>query len=214
MGIKENRYATEIRRRLLSPPNGVPDPGIDLKRKNQPPPQPEPQALPPEPAPTETPPSSCKVLPFIPRNLSLTRLIGLIALHSGFPAADLLGASRKFDLTLARHTAIWLCLRYFPKRSLMQLAKVFNRDHTSIIHGRDRIRRYIDSASPEGVRIRALIESVEGDINDCSRFTLPNFNEFDMALRAKEGIQEPEIPPMGERSMGSLAKSEEEVQKT
>jgi len=44
------------------------------------------------------------------------------------------GRRRSRDLVAPRHAAIWLAKRLLPSRSLPQLANVFNRDHTTIMH--------------------------------------------------------------------------------
>jgi hypothetical protein len=137
MGIEENRHATEIRRKLFNPPNAVPDLGIDLKRPRPPQPRPKPQIESSQPAPPEPPPSN--IILFTPLGLTPLRVIDLVAKHTGFTVAGILGKARQHPITFARHIAFWLCIKHFPKRSLPQMGKIFNRDHTSVIHGRERI---------------------------------------------------------------------------
>lgn len=208
MGVNENRHATEVRRRLLNPPNAVPDSGIDLKRKRLPKPLQEPQEPPQQPEPQEIPPSSSNVLQFVPRNLTIMRLIEMVAQHTGFPVADLLGPSRKAALTFARHTAIWLCIKHFPRKSLPQIGLVFCKDHTSIIHARDRMRRYSDSNSPEGIRLRQTIQSVEGDIYDHSGPSVPDLSQSPVAVGQQESIQEQRVPSLDQGSASLLDAAE------
>lgn len=170
MGLQENRHATEIRRRLLTPPNAVEDAGIDLKRGSRlvPPAAPEsesPPACPPQATePTVPEPSPSNILPFVPKKLTALRVIELVAKHTGYGVAAILSDSRKGKVTLARHIAIWMCIKHFPERSLPQHGLTFDRDHTSIIHARDRIKGYLNSDSTEGESIRRIIRRVEEEI--------------------------------------------------
>jgi hypothetical protein len=165
MGIEENRHATEVRLRLLNPPNAVLDQGIDLKRLSLSKPLQEPLEALPGPTPPE-PPSN--VLPFTPHYLTVMRVIELVAKHTGFSVADILSENRKYDVTFARHIAVWLCRKHCPNRSFPQLAITFKRDHSTVMHGRDRMGRYLTSNGPEGIRLRHIIRLVEGDIGDHS----------------------------------------------
>lgn len=179
-----SRNAREVRLRLLNPPNAVPDLGIDLKRKTPQPPAPGrlvQEYHPPKPV--------YKPLPSHPpivliHRLNARRIVELVSRHSGYSVDDLLGPHRRVALVFIRHIAIWLCSKHLPHRSLMYLASIFRRDHTSILHGRNRIRRYIEGMSPEGERIKELVRRVEGDIHDRHRSSLSGISQPDMAIRS------------------------------
>lgn len=171
MGATENRHATDVRRRLMMPSNAVPDHGIDLKRQRLESPKPQiiplPQPKPPEipPAPPSAAPELPAVPPLISKPLTSARIIDLVARHTGWSVAEILNDDRRTPLVFARHIAIWLCLQYLPRRvSFTQLALIFKKDHTTIIHARDRMRRYSESNSPQGDRLREISQLVAEDI--------------------------------------------------
>lgn len=190
MGLEENRYATMIRRRLLSPPNPVPDAGIDLRRKriaSPPPPPPEPIETQPEQN-QATPPTSL-VLPFQSKALTVVQLIGFVGKYLNITTEEILSADRRQRVAFARHIAFWLCIKHFPKRSISGLSHIFKKDHTSVIHGRDRIRRYLTSECSYGVLTREIIAKVEGEINELNRrLAMAAECEPDMAVRSEASI--------------------------
>lgn len=167
MGIEDlSRQAREIRLRLYSPPNSVPDHGIDLKRRSQSVScanTPDKEEFQPE-------PPRAVILPFpiAGRWVSIQRVISLVAKHSGYTVAEITGTSRKKDLSLARHVAIYLCFKNM-KVSYSRLGISFNKDHTTIMHGRGRIVRWLGTpalaSTPDAARIRHLVAAVEQDLN-------------------------------------------------
>lgn len=52
----------------------------------------------------------------------------------GIPVKTLLGASRNRNIVFARHFAIWVVHNERPDLSLPTLGRIFNRDHTTILH--------------------------------------------------------------------------------
>ena len=46
-------------------------------------------------------------------------------------------ASRKHECVKARSIAVCMILKYIPAFTLAKIGKLFNRDHTTIIHSRD-----------------------------------------------------------------------------
>ena len=58
--------------------------------------------------------------------------------ESGVTRNELLGPSRMATFVLARHVAMWLC-SVKGISSLSEIGRVFNRDHTSVLHGVRRV---------------------------------------------------------------------------
>lgn len=59
------------------------------------------------------------------------RIIDAVAAETGVPVAEILSNSRRRDIVLARHDAIWRCLAE-TQLSLVVVGRIFGRDHTSI----------------------------------------------------------------------------------
>ena len=72
----------------------------------------------------------------------------------------LLSRSRCRRFARPRHVAMWLCLRS-GKRSTTQVGRMFGRDHTSVMYGRNQVDRAISEGRPLG-RTAALIASTLG----------------------------------------------------
>jgi chromosomal replication initiator protein len=66
-----------------------------------------------------------------------------VAEQYGLTRARLLGRRRLPRFVLARHIAMLLCLEMLPGASLPQVGRWFHRDHTSVLHARDTMRRKI-----------------------------------------------------------------------
>lgn len=58
----------------------------------------------------------------------------MTARHYGVEVSSLLGRRRSAHVSWPRHVAIWTTAKVFPKRSLVELGRAFDRDHTSIMH--------------------------------------------------------------------------------
>ena len=153
--------AREIRERLRHPPNAVPDQGIDLKRK----PVPTVRRILTYP-PIPTPPEPEKFI-------SLNAIINATADYFLIGVRDILGHSRRPAVCYPRHIAIYLACKHLLCRhcnpmilckhdnpSITKLSKLFRKDHTSLIHGRDKIR--MESGDELVKRQIAAIEEMLG----------------------------------------------------
>jgi len=78
------------------------------------------------------------------RMLSHRLIQTVVAERYGTTRLKLVGRERLGKLVLARHIAMWLCLDMIKGASLPTVGKAFgNRDHTTVLHGRNRIRKKI-----------------------------------------------------------------------
>jgi chromosomal replication initiator protein len=75
--------------------------------------------------------------------LSPQRIQPIVAKHFGVARARLLGRRRQPRIVLARHVAILLCLEMIRGASLNMVGLWFHRDHTTVLHARERMRRKI-----------------------------------------------------------------------
>ena len=69
-------------------------------------------------------------------------IIDMVCKHESFEKSQVLGNRKKADVTLARQIAFWLACEC-TGQSLPAIARVFRRDHTTVIHGRDKIEMLI-----------------------------------------------------------------------
>ena len=75
----------------------------------------------------------------------------IVARQFGLTRAQLLGPRHLPRIVLARHIAMLLCLEELRGASLPQVGRWFHRDHTSVLHARDAMRRKI-AVDPEFAR--------------------------------------------------------------
>jgi chromosomal replication initiation ATPase DnaA len=70
----------------------------------------------------------------------IARLISITAIATGVPAAEIKGRSRAPEINRARQIVMVIATDYL-KCSLPTVARTLGRDHTTIINGRNRMRR-------------------------------------------------------------------------
>ena len=81
----------------------------------------------------------------MPPMLSAHLIQGVVAGHYNTTRAKLIGTERLARYVLARHVAMWLCLEMLKGASLPTVGRWFHRDHTTVLHGRNRIRQMIEN---------------------------------------------------------------------
>lgn len=205
------RRVAEIRRRLYNPANAVPDTGIDLKRipgfteaKKY---KLEPQQISTPTVKTTPPPSN--ILQFIGQRLTVRMLMQVVAFQGGIKVEDILSSSRAGGFLLARHAAYWLCCSYFPHMPLAQIGRVFGRDHSSIISGRNRITALMAVDS----YVRAFVENLQRDLDDITshcRPSVPCLCKSDLERRQRESLSQHTVHQVDQAGEPALAGAETE----
>jgi chromosomal replication initiator protein len=80
--------------------------------------------------------------------------------HSfGFATEDLLSSSRRQPLVLSRQIAMYLC-RELTDLSLPKIGEHFNRDHTTVLHSVDKVRRILRSDRAVFDRVNQLTQEL------------------------------------------------------
>lgn len=154
------RHYIAVRNRLRRPPNAVEDKGIDLHRNR---PQP---VLPP------LVPLAIKARPFHeirvfiseqcrpPKVVDTGMILRAVSHHYRVGIADIKGRSRTATIVEPRHVAIFLALR-LTIRSTTGLAQELDRDHSSIIHARDKMIDRIKDGDKVGEVIQFLEDGIK-----------------------------------------------------
>ncbi len=97
---------------------------------------------------------------FDPKALSLESISKTASSYFRIPVADLRSKARQKDVTLARHIAMYFSYQ-FLKATLNEIGKYYgNRDHTSVLHGVDKIRKLIKIDS----QISQYVIDIERDL--------------------------------------------------
>lgn len=150
--------AQERRQRLFNPPNAVEDKPIDLrpywKRMMD---QPVAQV---KPVKVERPlppiefgcfcPACLEVRPAHRLEPKIGEIIRLVARTSMLSVVDITSQRRTAKVALQRQIAMYLATK-LTRRSLPEIGRVFRRDHTTCLHGRNKIAalRLVDPALNE-----------------------------------------------------------------
>ena len=71
-------------------------------------------------------------------------IITTAATRTGIPIVELIGKTRRRDIVMARHCVMWI-MRKKQHMTLSMIGKVFDRDHTSVIHGITKVNDYLDT---------------------------------------------------------------------
>lgn len=61
-------------------------------------------------------------------------LVKFAALKHGLRVEDIMGRARIVNIIRARHEAIWLVKSHRPWMSLPEIGRIFNIDHTTVLH--------------------------------------------------------------------------------
>jgi hypothetical protein len=157
----QQRYI-EIRKRLRRPPNAVVDQGIDLRRNRLPPTKGTPTPVPL----TEKARPFHEIRVFIseqcrpPKTIDVGMILRAVAHHYRVRIDDIKGRSRHATVVEPRHVAIFLALR-LTTRSSVALAKDIDRDHSSILHARDKMILRIEAGEPVSEVIQFLEKGIK-----------------------------------------------------
>lgn len=169
--------AKRIRQRLRHPPNAVIDHGIDLTRKSTAhkgdgpiPDAPIKKILNEAPIPQEV---------YFP--ITFEDILRTVATHYGISVEDLKGSCRQATISYARFVVVHLSLRYLAKRSLKSIGRSLgNKDHTSILHARNRIRGIMAVNPKAHAEIIGIEKHIESMYN--YRFAVSDFGQYRLAL--------------------------------
>ncbi len=94
-----------------------------------------------------------------PVPLSPELIIRTTALAYGFVPEDLLSSSRRQPLVLSRQVAMYLC-RELTDLSLPKIGEKFNRDHTTVLHSVEKVKRILRSDRAVFDRVNQLTQDL------------------------------------------------------
>ena len=80
--------------------------------------------------------------------VTIAQVIKAVCLETELAHEELLGPRRKRRLAWPRHIAMWAVDHYCPNYSLKEIAYVFQRDHTSVMHGIQKTGERLHRAHP------------------------------------------------------------------
>lgn len=93
--------------------------------------------------------------------ITVERIQEMVAGHFKVPLLLLMSSKRSKEVALARQVAMYLS-RELTKNSLPEIGKQFHKDHTTVIHGCDKIKRLMESDGLFKAEIDQLVSQLRG----------------------------------------------------
>jgi chromosomal replication initiator protein len=93
--------------------------------------------------------------------ITVDRIQEVVSAHFKVPLQLLMSNKRSKEVAMARQVAMYLS-RELTKSSLPDIGKQFHKDHTTVIHGCEKIRRLIDSDELFKSEIDQLVSRLQG----------------------------------------------------
>ena len=94
------------------------------------------------------------------REITPELIIDIVAEHFNIKSEDILSQKRSADIVYPRQIAMYLC-RQMTTNTVQSLGKAFgNRDHTTILHGADKINKMVISDENTKSKIDILIKKI------------------------------------------------------
>jgi len=95
------------------------------------------------------------------RKVSINEIIATVCRQFGTTPAVIVGPARNKDIVLARHVAMHLCRELLPEINTVHLGAAFGgRDHTTILHGCQRVRAMLGLDS----ELKALVAGMSAEL--------------------------------------------------
>lgn len=118
---------------------------------------PEPAAAPA--APPAPPPEPVPLA--IPGRVTVEQVLATVAAYSGISVADLRGPRRVTHLVRARQLAMFLAVTVARASAPQTAARLGGRDHTTVLHGRDKIKHLIAIDMEVAAEVAAIKQQLE-----------------------------------------------------
>jgi chromosomal replication initiator protein len=87
--------------------------------------------------------------------------MSVAARYFGLGREDLVSKSRSRPLTTARHVAMYL-LRELTQLSLIKIGELFDRDHTTVLHGIQKVEKLMLDRDTTYRQVQALTKIIRG----------------------------------------------------
>ena len=78
-------------------------------------------------------------------NITIAQVVLAVCIESGLSHGDLFSPWRTRRVAYPRHTCMYMIDRYCPEYSLAEIAYLFQRDHTSVMHGIQKTERRLEN---------------------------------------------------------------------
>jgi len=98
----------------------------------------------------------------VPPMLSWRHVQQVVAERFGMTRSELVSVKRSQHVARARQVAMFLCLEIVPAASLKAVGRWFGRDHTTVLHARDRTRERIADDPDFASMVDKIKQTIKG----------------------------------------------------
>lgn len=90
---------------------------------------------------------------------TVDRIIDAVCEHFGITKKDLIKKDRHRDIVFARQLAIYL-IRFEAKLYVVEIGKIFKKDHTTVVYSTNQINDYISIRDPKVINALNSIKTI------------------------------------------------------
>jgi hypothetical protein len=78
------------------------------------------------------------------RKIGIERVLSVVCEHTGVTRDEMISQTRAAEIVAARHAFCYLAYHAINNHTLKEIGKVINRDHATVLHGKNKIQDFID----------------------------------------------------------------------
>jgi hypothetical protein len=128
--------------------------------------------------------------------IPLSAIVKTVGEHFGVPSREILGDSRHASVVMPRQIVYYLAVRLMVHKSTTGIGRELNRDHATLIHGRNKIGKMRQEIPELSVVISNLEEKIRNGKYPDRFASLAAFSQSYMATQQKRSLSEPQVQIM------------------
>jgi hypothetical protein len=135
-----------------------------------------------------------------PSKIPLSAIVKAVGEHFGVGAKDLLGESRHASVIMPRQIVYYLAVRLMTHKSTTGIGRELDRDHSTLIHGKNKISKMRKEVPELGAVISNLEEKLRNGKYTDSRTAVANLSQSYLERQRQKSVLESQVQSMGNGS--------------
>jgi hypothetical protein len=132
--------------------------------------------------------------------IPLSAIVKAVGEHFGVPSREILGDTRHASVVMPRQIVYYLAVRLITTKSTTGIGRELNRDHSTLVHGRNKIAKMRKEIPELGVVISNLEEKLRNGKYTSSRDRVAAISQQYMASQPQRDILSTEIQVLDQRN--------------
>lgn len=145
-----------------------------------------------------------------PSRIPLSAIVAVVGEHFGVPSREILGETRHASVVMPRQIVYYLAVKLMAHKSTTGIGRELNRDHATLIHGKNKIGK-MRRGIPE---LSAVIDQLEVKIRNGkfldSRASVAAISQSYLEAQRQKSLPRPQIQSLDQR--GGLDNKAPEIQ--